>query len=196
MKVLLHFGLWCAGLANPETQTTEAERNCISRHAAGRHRLAEVGVWHGVTTCRIREAMAADAILFAIDPYPKGKLGFSMHRVIARREVPKIRNGGVEWLRQTGAEAARSLARAKGFDFVFIDGDHSYKGLKEDWDGWSHLVGARGVMALHDSCSTPDRPIDGAGSVQFAREVILRHPSFRVVDIVDSLTVVERKDDC
>src|SRR5258708_32817887 len=101
MSVLVHFGLWSLGLSSAETQTTEAERDCLARHAAGKKRLAEIGVWHGVTTCRLRKSMARDATLFAIDPYPPGRLGFSTQRVVAHREISKIANGTGNWVRQT-----------------------------------------------------------------------------------------------
>ena len=63
-----HFARWFVGLAGPETQTTVAERDCLCRHAAGCRRVVEIGVWHGVTTCRLRGQMAADGILYAVDP--------------------------------------------------------------------------------------------------------------------------------
>jgi predicted O-methyltransferase YrrM len=192
MTVLAHFGLWGVGLAKAETQTTEAERDCLARHAAGKKRIAEIGVWHGVTTCRLRKAMASDGRLFAIDPYPAGRLGFSTQYVIAHREVSRIHNGALEWIRQTGAEAARNLAETEPFDFVFIDGDHSYEGLQADWNGWRPILARNGIIALHDSRSTPERAIDDAGSVRFTRDVILADHCFEVVDTVDSLTVLKR----
>jgi predicted O-methyltransferase YrrM len=193
MKVLSHFVLWRLGLAGAETQTTHAERDCLVRHASGRKRLAEIGVWHGVTTCRLRQAMAPDATLFAIDPYPRGRLGFSMQLVIAHREVFRTSNGSVQWVRKTGAAAAKALSGAKTFDFVFIDADHTYEGLQADWTGWSPLLEIAGVIALHDSRSTQQRPIDDAGSVGFTREVVLKDQRFEVIDTVDSLTVLRRK---
>jgi predicted O-methyltransferase YrrM len=192
MSVILHFGLWTLGLKEAETQTTAAERDCLALHATDRKRLAEIGVWHGVTTRRLRKAMSSSGTLFAIDPYPMGRLGFSAQRVIARNEVSKISNGAIQWIRETGADAARKLAGAELFDFVFIDGDHSYEGLKEDWTGWKPLVAMEGVIALHDSRSTPERRIDDAGSVRFTREVILQDRCFEVVDSVNSLTVLRR----
>ncbi len=188
-----HFVRWAAGLAGPETQTTEAERACLVRHAAGRRRLAEVGVWHGVTTRLLRRAMAPDGVLFAIDPYPVGRLGFSAQMVIAHRGVGRVRNGRVRWLRATGAEAARDPeVRAAPIEFVFIDGDHSYDGLRADWEGWAGLIAPGGVVGLHDSRPTPDRTIDDAGSVRYTAEVVLKDPRFRTCDEVDSLTVLRR----
>src|SRR5205807_2205537 len=137
MRVLVHFALWNLGLAHAETQTTEVERDCLVHHASGRKRLAEIGVWHGVTTSRLRKTMAPEATLFAIDPYPAGRLGFSMPMVIAHREVRRVSNGSVKWVRKTGVEISGSLAASEIFDFVFIDGEHTYEGLQADWTGWS-----------------------------------------------------------
>jgi predicted O-methyltransferase YrrM len=194
MRVLQHFALWSVGLARAQTQTTEAERDCIARHAAGRRRLAEIGVWHGVTTKRIREAMDPAGVLQAIDPFPPGRLGFCAQAVIARATVGKVRRGEVVWMRMTGvAAAAAPEATAGGFDFLFIDGDHSYEGLKGDWEAWRGRIAPGGVVALHDSHSTPSRNIEDAGSVIYTREVITIDPLFETVEVVDSLTVVRRR---
>jgi predicted O-methyltransferase YrrM len=191
-----HFLLWNLGLARPQTQTTEAERDCIARYAAGRRVLAEIGVWHGVTTCRIRSAMAPDGVLLAVDPFPTGQLGFSVQRVIARRTVGRIDRGRVVWLRTTGvaATAVPEVTGAGGIEFLFIDGDHSYDGLKGDWEAWRGLIAPGGHVALHDSRSTPTRHIDDAGSVVYTRKVITRDPAFETAEAVDSLTVVRRRE--
>lgn len=196
MRVLTHFLLWNAGLARAETQTSESERACLARHAAGRRRLVEVGVWHGVTTCRLRRAMHAEGVLFGVDPYPPGRLGFSAQRVIARREVEKSSGGEVRWLRLTGVEAARLLAEAcePPVDFVFIDGDHSYEGLRGDWEAWSGLVAPGGVVALHDSCSSAEREIEDAGSVLYTRDVVRRDARYELAEVIDTLTVMRRRE--
>jgi predicted O-methyltransferase YrrM len=157
--------------------------------------LAEIGVWHGVTTCRLRAAMAPDGVLLAIDPYPVGRLGFSAQQAIARREVERIANGQVRWLRKTGVQAAcdPAVVELGSVDFVFIDGDHSYEGLRGDWEGWSGLVAPGGVVALHDSISSRTRQIEDAGSARFTREVIRHDPRFETAEVVDSLTVLRRR---
>jgi len=35
-------------------------------------------------------------------------------------------------------------------DFLFIDGDHSYEGIKADWENYSGMVKHGGVVAMHD----------------------------------------------
>lgn len=109
--------------------------------------------------------MASDGLLVCVDPFPAGRLGFSLQKLIAMKELSGISNGSVRWLRTIGADAGRQFA-ASGtppIDFIFIDGDHSYDGLRQDWEVWSELVATGGVIALHDSCSSSVRKIDDAG---------------------------------
>jgi predicted O-methyltransferase YrrM len=189
LKVLTHYIAWTLGLADAETQTTPAERDCLVRHARGRRHVVEIGVWHGVTTKRLRAAMDPAGVLTAVDPFPTGRLGVSLQRHIARREVDGISNGQVAWLRTTGADAARNH---QSVDFVFIDGDLSEAGLLADWSAWSPLIESGGIVALHDSRSSRERSIDDADSVKVTNEVILPDQRFDIVDAVDTLTVFKR----
>jgi predicted O-methyltransferase YrrM len=106
-----------------------------------------------------------------------------------------VRNGRVVWVRKPGAEAARSpeIQAGGALDFVFVDDAQTYEMLREEWEAWSPLVAPGGVIALHDS-----RPIPGDGSeeqtsVRYTREEVLKDPRFTVVEVVDSVTVLERR---
>jgi len=184
------------GLAKAETQVTPAERQCLLDHAQGSKLAAEIGVWHGVTTSVLRNVMDARGRLYAIDPYPAGRMGFSIQRLIASREIRKSRGAEVRFVRLTGVESAKKFLDdgLLNFDFIFIDGDHSFEGLRGDWEYWSRLVHVGGRIALHDSRSSASRDIETAGSVQFTKQVILKDPSFDVVAQTETLTVLRRKD--
>jgi predicted O-methyltransferase YrrM len=194
VSVLLHLLKWQLGLAAPEVWTTEAERVCLARHAAGRHRVAEIGVWHGGTARRLRQAMAADGVFYAIDPYARGALGFSAPRVIGRRELGRVRNGRVVWIRQTGYDAAQgpTIRDAAPFDFVFIDAAQTYEMLDREWKAWAPLMAPGGLIALHDSRFVPEHGPAEQTSVRYTREVVLTDPRFEVIDTVDALTVLRR----
>jgi predicted O-methyltransferase YrrM len=198
MRVFAHFVKWSLGLEPAEGITSAGESEALVRHARGRKRLAEIGVWEGGTTKRLRAAMAPDAALCAVDPFPRGRLGFSTHRAIATREVATIANGTVVWVRKTAKEAAedprvRAFVASGGFEFVFLDALHTYEGLREDWTAWSPLVAPGGAIAIHDSRATPSGHTDDVGGVRFTSEVILADPRFDVAEAVDSLTVLLRK---
>jgi predicted O-methyltransferase YrrM len=191
---LVHFARWWLRLDAATTQTTRSERDALARHARDKRHLVEIGVWHGVTTKRLRAVMSPQGELWAVDPYARGRLGVSFPELIARNEVDAIENGRVRWIKTTGKEAAERWG-AEGHppaEFVFVDGDHSWDGIRTDWESWSGHVASGGVIALHDSRSTPARPIEDAGSVRYTNEVIRSDPRYRVIDEVDSLTVLER----
>jgi len=194
MSVVAHYVKWRLGLATAEGATTAAEADCLVRHARGKKRLAEIGVWQGGTTARLRAAMAPGATLFAVDPFPKGRLGFSTQRAIATREVAKIANGQVVWIRQTAADASRDpIVRSGGFEFVFLDALHTYDGLREDWEAWSPLVANGGVIAIHDSRASPGGHSEDVGGVRFTNDVIVKDDRFEMVETIDSLTVLRRR---
>jgi predicted O-methyltransferase YrrM len=193
MAAALHYLKWKVRLGVATSETSQAERDILARRASGCRRLVEVGVAQGVTTKRLRAAMAADGELWAIDPYFPNRLGLRFSELIAHGEVDGIENGRMRWVRATGVEAAATWVREgrPGPDFVFIDGDHSWEGLKGDWTAWSALVERGALIGLHDSRPAHNCPAN-ADSVRFTREVVLHDPRFRVVEELDSLTVVER----
>ncbi len=188
-----HYLAYRLGLARPRTETTAAERACLHRHAAGRKRLAEIGVFQGVNTKAFRQAMASDGVILAVDPFPRsffGIRGFGWARRIAHREVGLVPNGRVVWLECRGQDAPVAAA-ARPFlpvDFLFIDGDHGYEGLRGDWEAWKDHIAPGGIVALHDS-----RNRRGRGAERFTHEVIRQDPDFVLLEEVDSLTVLRRR---
>jgi predicted O-methyltransferase YrrM len=176
------------GLVQADTQTTAAERACIARHATGRRSVVELGVMHGVTTGLLRSVISPEGVVTGIDRHPPGRLLVSFERLTAKSELARHPRGRAVLLRQWSHEAARDWTTP--IDFLFIDGDHSWTGLERDWRDWTtHLVSG-GLVALQDSRSMPDR--EDLESVRFTQDVVLRDARFRVVDTIDSLTVLER----
>ncbi len=43
----------------------------------------------------------------------------------------------------------------KKIDFLFIDGDHTYDGVKKDFNLYKQLVKKGGIIALHDIANHP-----------------------------------------
>ena len=46
-------------------------------------------------------------------------------------------------------------------DFLFIDGDHTYEGVKSDFEMYSPLVRSGGLIALHDIVPGPEGCVGG-----------------------------------
>jgi len=182
--LLVRSGLRCA-----HTQTSAAERRCLERHAHGRKRIVEIGVYHGVNTALFRRVVDEDGEVVGIDPHPAGRFGVSFERWIAQDQVSRVRRARARLIRQFSHQAA--MGWSTPIDFLFIDGDHSWQAVARDWADWTPHIAPGGIVALHDS-----RPAQGRidlDSVRFTREVVLTDPRFEAIDDAESLTVLRRK---
>ena len=74
-----------------------------------------------------------------------------------------------------------TIARVDGpFDFAFIDGDHSYDGVRADWLNYSPLIRPGGMVAFHDTW--PNRDRHEPGVVKWVDELRHHLPSIEWTD--------------
>jgi hypothetical protein len=62
---------------------------------------------------------------------------------------------------QLTLERVKSILNGKEIDFLFIDGDHTYEGVKKDFKMYSPLVKNGGVIAFHDIVPGPKGNVGG-----------------------------------
>ena len=58
----------------------------------------------------------------------------------------------------TTLSALRDALGDRAIDVLFIDGDHSYEGVRADFETFSPLVKPGGIVAFHDILPHPNRP--------------------------------------
>jgi SAM-dependent methyltransferase len=146
---------------------------------------AEVGVWKGDFSARIR-ALARPRMLHLVDPwrfaaaYPQRWYGGAaardqndmdrIHADVVRRFAG---DPHVAIHRLESAAAARLLADID-FDWVYVDGDHSYEAVLDDLENWAPRIKPGGVLAGDDFTWRDEH---GAQPVQRAvHEFIARRP--------------------
>lgn len=81
-------------------------------------------------------------------------------------------------------------------DMVFIDGDHSYKAVKDDIDAWYGHIKTGGIIAFHDYKNwevTRYPTLYGPTRARHVVEGVSRAVDERIVEI-KKLEVVDRKD--
>jgi cephalosporin hydroxylase len=117
--------------------------------------VLEIGTANGGSLYLFCEAAAADAHFVSVD-LPGGLFGGgyeatrgSLYESFAR---PDQR---LDLLRADSHDSAtkkrvEELVEGREVDFLFIDGDHSRRGVENDYDAYAPLVGAGGAIALHD----------------------------------------------
>lgn len=82
-------------------------------------------------------------------------------------------------------------------DLVYIDGDHLYAGVKQDFEDWFRFVKPNGIILLHDSRRLPGVPTETfargwPGPTQLAQELKNRQ-DIKLFDEIFSLTVWKKK---
>lgn len=192
----LRHPLWAWLGARPAlAQHTAAEHAAIKRWATNRRSLAEIGVAEGVSARAIREAMAEDATLYLIDPFHLSRVpAFNFTRRAANRMIANCLRGNVVWVQLFSYDAAATWDTS--LDFLMIDGDHTYRAVQRDWDGWSRFVAPGGVVSLHDArifkggWTTPEY-----GPVRLVDRLFRNQkiPGWEVVEEIHSLVVIERQ---
>jgi predicted O-methyltransferase YrrM len=146
----------------------------------------EIGSAQGGSTCHIAFALKENLAgrLYAIDPH--GPTAWNDDGPVETFPIlsRNLRRCGVseyvEIVRATSEEAARGWTRP--IDFLFIDGDHSYEGVRRDWELFSPFLGEFGVAVLHDTTwerHGPNRP--DMGVPRFVDE--LRREGYPVITI-------------
>ena len=189
---MIHFVSCYLGFGEPHSQTTENEKKAITKYATGSQCAVEIGVYEGVNTVNIAKAINSDAVLYAIDPFVKGRLGICYYEKIAKLQVGKNKVKDKIKFIAAYSEAAAPLTPSTIY-FIFIDGDHSLEGIKKDWELYAEKIKSGGYMLLHDTkVPAHDPSVAMLGSHQYFESYIKFDNRFTVVDAVDSLTVLKR----
>ena len=170
-----------------KTQTSASERICLCRHVKTAKSAVEIGTFMGVTAAELAKALPADAVLFCVDPYLNGQaIQAIAMRHLARRRV----TGKVKMIQATAKEALDQLPSQ--VDYIFVDGDHSYEGLKEDWQFVKKRLKPGGVAAFHDANLQHGLRPNCEGAIQCFDELIRTDPDYELIETCESLHVIRR----
>jgi predicted O-methyltransferase YrrM len=115
----------------------------------------EIGSARGKSACFIGAALKenGNGKLYAIDPHTPNHWNDENSPdtlETMKRNIKTLRlESHVEIIRDTSEKAA--VAWNRPIDLLFIDGDHSYDGVKSDWDRFSPFVTKFGAVVFHDT---------------------------------------------
>lgn len=184
--------LHALGLAKAHTQTNADELDCLRRHATQRTRALEIGSYMGASAAIIAKALVDDGQLFCVDPWEPRRGRENPGLTICRREL--ARNGVLDrvvFIRAYSQNITTELAGR--FDFIFVDGDHSYQGLQTDWEIVLKRLAPNGVVCLHDTTVPASEPHRRPDSVAFFNDVIREHSEFEVLECCHTLNALLRR---
>jgi cephalosporin hydroxylase len=117
--------------------------------------VLEIGTALGGTLFAFSRVAARDALLVTID-LPEGRFGGGYYPARSRL-YRSFAHGGQTVELVTGdshdhhtAAHVKTLLGGHPVDFLFVDGDHTYEGVRADYELYAPLVRPGGLIAFHD----------------------------------------------
>jgi predicted O-methyltransferase YrrM len=123
--------------------------------------VLEIGTAQGGTLFLWTRLAQKNATIVSID-LPGGKFGggYSGRRATLYRRFAE-KDQQLHLLREDSHspstfEMAKRIFGGKPVDLLFIDGDHTYEGVRKDWELYSQLVRPGGMIVFHDIAGNYD----------------------------------------
>ncbi len=141
--------------------------------------LMEIGTMNGGTLFLFTRIADPHARLLSLDlpwgqfgyGYPKNKI--KLYQTFAR-ETQKLELIRANSHDQKSVDRVREILKGEKLDFLFLDGDHTYAGVKQDFEMYSPFVKNGGLIGFHDIAPHP--PETGCDVYRFWNEIVERFP--------------------
>lgn len=148
----------------------------------------EIGLGSGGTLALWAQLSPAKATIIGVDlTLPEGIEEYIRIKMKAGQNLQLLQ--GNSHSSETKEQALDVLGNNR-LDFLFIDGDHSYEGVKQDFEDYSPLVRPGGIVALHDI--VPDYSVRfgvkteryAGGVSEFWREISSHFPHYEFIESI------------
>jgi len=143
------------GLIKPQQFQSEILRLITVVNEMKPRRVIEIGTSRGGTLFLLCRVAAEDATIISIDfpdrrfggCYPLWKIPLYKAFKLPKQKLYLVR---ADSHRLETLTKIKDLLNGEKADFIFIDGDHSYEGVRQDFEMYSPLLGVKALMAFHD----------------------------------------------
>jgi predicted O-methyltransferase YrrM len=182
-------------MAEGHSQMIPPEKEALEKYARGKTRALEIGTYMGVSANIIAKALDPGGMLYCVDPFLDRKGWRNPGLAIAERDLKRNRlTQKVTILKGYSTDPAIQNQIPQELNFIFIDGDHSYEGLENDWQIVKSRLSINGIVCLHDTIIPQEEPYRDYGSVKYFQNVIIKDAQFKLIDQSYSMTVLKKVD--
>jgi predicted O-methyltransferase YrrM len=150
--------------------------------------IVEIGSFKGRSTVMLAKVAShyGSGPIISIDPHTHAltaKTDTESHPSTYDAFLTSIRTAGVEQHVEIHRAFSKDVSAAwnRPIRFLWIDGDHTYEGAKQDFDGFISFVSPMGVVALHDALN------NFPGPIRVFVEEMLRSDRFGPAGFVNSI---------
>ena len=148
--------------------------------------ILEIGTANGGTLFLLCQVSSPHATILSVDLpdgpyggdlYPRWKESFYNTFAKEKQKLSLIRKDSHD---PKTLDTVKELFDGNKIDFLLIDGDHSYEGVKKDFEIYSRFVKEGGIIAFHDI--TPGSKKSVGGVPEFWEQIKSKYLSIEIVD--------------
>ena len=163
--------------------------------------ICEIGTWKGKSAYIFASAIkGGKGVLYCIDPFNGD--GDNASKDTYLKEIKKLHITPIQNFKMTMNKyalgqyikilpmlsgKARKKFNESRIDLLFIDGNHEYESVKNDYELWAPLIPSGGVIVLHDVGAIH---VDGPKRV--FEEYILNNPMWKNTSIVGEMAIATK----
>jgi len=151
------------GFLNPLQRQNEICSFLHETESLRAHTLMEIGTAQGGNLFMLARACTPNACVISLDlPGGEGGGGYPAWKTPIFRQI--LVPGQRAFFVRGDSHAMETLERVAAIlqgnklDVLFIDGDHSYVGAKQDFERYKQLVRPGGIVAIHDIVPAKHHP--------------------------------------
>lgn len=150
--------------------------------------VVEIGTARGGVLYSLCQSASENAVIVSID-LPRGEFGGG-YKASDEDRFRAFAKGKqkMSFLRLDShlESTKRKLSGIVGkVDLLFIDGDHTYKGVKKDWKMYAPMVKKGGIVVFHDICHHPTVPTCQVD--KFWKEI--KEKKMNVIEFIDPMDI-------
>lgn len=165
---------YAEGSLSPEQITSEIESVLREIERMEPRVVLEIGTGRGGTFFLLARAASPHATMISVD-LPGGDFGggYGVWRTLVYRQLVRSKQRG-KFLRLDSHDpdtlaAVQDALEGRQVDVLFLDGDHTYEGIKQDYEMYSGLVRRGGLILFHDI--VPASTAHGCDVARFWQEI-------------------------
>lgn len=115
--------------------------------------IVEIGRYKGGSTVLLAAAMDRESHLYSYDLHVKLQHEVSGLELDAETKSALARYGLAERVNLIVADSTTAPPPAEQCDLIFVDGDHTYSGVRRDYENWRPFVPSGGHLLFQDAAS-------------------------------------------
>jgi predicted O-methyltransferase YrrM len=170
--------------------------------------MVEIGSWQGKSSVILAKAAGnrRNGIVYCIDPFDASGDALSVPAFQERLKgasgdlkgvflanIARCKVAGRIRVRQ-GTSSEVAVSWTEKIDLLFIDGDHSYDGVRRDFLAWTKFLRPGGLLLLHDVCPDhTENPKHPDGPYRIVQEYIRDDPQWRSQRLICSLFIAQKR---